>query len=166
MPSCPPMAYRYLSIATRHTALWVLFKGATSVLQLSVSGLYLPGWKSKSGMSKCWRKIISAAGNNILRRQVTERCFHRNSALKKKKKVFAIFVLCATFKVFQAYTQIKIENHSTLFMGQCGNVTFGSFLSFRRVLQQTELVKLPIYYNSQILFSPLYSHNFLLASVA
>lgn len=48
-------------------------------------------------------------------------------------------------------------------MGQCRNVTFGSFLSFRRVLQQTELVKLHIYYNSQILFFPLYSHNFLVA---
>lgn len=165
MPSCPPMAYRYLSIATRHTALWGLFKGATSVLQLSVSGLYLPGWKSKSGMSKCWRKIISAAGNNILRRQVTERCFHRNSALKKKKKYLQSLCFVLLLKFFKL-TQIKIENHSTLFMGQCGNVTFGSFLSFRRVLQQTELVKLPIYYNSQILFSPLYSHNFLLASVA
>ena len=49
MPSCPPIANRYPSIAARHTPLRGLLKGATSVLQLSVSGLYLWGRGSRRG---------------------------------------------------------------------------------------------------------------------
>lgn len=52
IPSCPPIAYRYPSIATTHTPLRGLLKGAASVLQLSVSGLYLT-W-SKSGGVGGW----------------------------------------------------------------------------------------------------------------
>lgn len=74
--SCPPIAYRYPSIATRHTPLRGLLKGAASALQLSVSGSYLPWWKSRTGHVKVLWKTISAAGNKTSSRPHTDLSFH------------------------------------------------------------------------------------------
>lgn len=64
IPSCPPIAYKYPSMATTHTPLRGLLKGATSALQLSVSGLYLPG--VGVGVSECALHAKQAAGFRLV----------------------------------------------------------------------------------------------------
>lgn len=91
--SCPPIAYRYPSIASRHTPQRGLLKGATSALQLSVSGLYLPWWKSRTRNVKVLGKTISAAGNNNLSRTHTDLSFHSNLYFSSVLYVYSCVLL-------------------------------------------------------------------------
>lgn len=58
-PSCPPITNRHPPVATRQAPLRGLLKGATSALQLSVSGLYLPPWWTAQILSQVRQRIPS-----------------------------------------------------------------------------------------------------------